>query len=249
MDAKRRAIEPETTQAPEKYKIIIVEKGPYLIFGQPTLKQEFIVANGQFNLLKYIPGKDFPLTKEPTALCRCGGSNCKPYCDGNHEKITWESELTADLTPIQEESELYKGSKINMTDNENYCAFARFCDVGGRVWNLVEKGNDENSVATAIEECNLCPGDRLRAWDKETGKPIEVHLEPSLGLIEDEPLSVSGPLWVKGGIPMDSDSGIQFELRNKMTLCRCGQSSNMPYCDGSHVSIKFRDELPERNKE
>ena len=248
MQKEKRHIEPGTSQAPEKYKIVIADRGPYLVFGQPPLQQEFIVANGRVNILKYIPGLRFAMPDEPTALCRCGGSSRKPYCDGSHEKTSWEPELTADLSPIQEEAEQYEGPKIRMTDNENYCAFARFCDVGGRVWNLVEKGADEESAATAIEECNLCPGDRLRAWDKETGEPLEIHLDPSLGLIEDEPMSVSGPLWVKGGIPLDSETGIRFELRNKMALCRCGHSSNMPYCDGTHANVRFRDGLPGREK-
>ena len=37
-----------------------------------------------------------------------------------------------------------------------------------------------------------------------------------------------------------------YEGRNRVTLCRCGASSNKPFCDGSHASVKFDDGLVER---
>jgi CDGSH-type Zn-finger protein len=33
--------------------------------------------------------------------------------------------------------------------------------------------------------------------------------------------------------------GFAYETRNRVTLCRCGQSQNKPFCDGAHASIKF----------
>ena len=48
-----------------------------------------------------------------------------------------------------------------------------------------------------------------------------------------------GPVQVVGG------DGRAYELRERQTLCRCGQSSNKPFCDGSHWYAGFRDPLPE----
>jgi CDGSH-type Zn-finger protein len=45
---------------------------------------------------------------------------------------------------------------------------------------------------------------------------------------------------VRGGIAVVSADGEQYEVRNRMTLCRCGASSNKPFCDGTHASIKFQ---------
>ena len=61
--------------------------------------------------------------------------------------------------------------------------------------------------------------------------------------IEDPALGVSGPLLVRGGIRVQSASGESYEIRNRQTLCRCGASSNKPFCDGSHASMKFHDGL------
>jgi CDGSH-type Zn-finger protein len=36
--------------------------------------------------------------------------------------------------------------------------------------------------------------------------------------------------------------GFRYEIRNRVTLCRCGASKNKPFCDGTHAAIKFRDE-------
>jgi CDGSH-type Zn-finger protein len=48
-------------------------------------------------------------------------------------------------------------------------------------------------------------------------------------------------LWVRGGIPVISADGFAYEVRNRVTLCRCGASANKPFCDGSHYKISFRD--------
>lgn len=71
-------------------------------------------------------------------------------------------------------------------------------------------------------------------WDKQ-GEAIEPEFKPSLGLVEDLQEGVMGPIWVRGGIPVDSADCTTYEIRNRVTLCRCGKSSNKPFCDSSHV--------------
>jgi CDGSH-type Zn-finger protein len=60
------------------------------------------------------------------------------------------------------------------------------------------------------------------------------------GLIEDPVEGCSGPIWLRGGAALISADGRQYEVRNNMTVCRCGASKNKPFCDGSHASIGFR---------
>ena len=80
------------------------------------------------------------------------------------------------------------------------------------------------------------------AWDRKTKDALEPELAASIGLVQDPARGVSGPLWVRGGIPVVAADGTAYEVRNRVALCRCGASGNKPFCDGSHASIKFRDD-------
>jgi CDGSH-type Zn-finger protein len=62
----------------------------------------------------------------------------------------------------------------------------------------------------------------------------------AIGLIEDPVEDCSGPIWLRGGVSLTSADGYDYEVRNRMTVCRCGASKNKPFCDGSHASIGFK---------
>ncbi len=79
------------------------------------------------------------------------------------------------------------------------------------------------------------------AWDKRTGKAIEPVLPPSINLVEDPQEGCGGPLWLRGGVALVSSDGFAYEVRNRVTLCRCGASQNKPFCDGSHASVHFSE--------
>jgi len=66
-------------------------------------------------------------------------------------------------------------------------------------------------------------------------------LERSIGTIEDPSKNASGPFWVRGGIPVYSADGKLYQVRNRMTLCRCGKSTNKPFCDSSHYPEEERE--------
>ena len=78
-----------------------------------------------------------------------------------------------------------------------------------------------------------CPTGRLEYYEPPAETPIEQDLEQEIGVIAD------GPLWVRGGIPVQSADCEAYEVRNRVTLCRCGASKNKPFCDGAHVDIGF----------
>ncbi len=120
-----------------------------------------------------------------------------------------------------------------MTDAEPLCASARFCERAGGTWELVRQSDDTQKRKIAIQEAGDCPSGRLVAWD-EHGKAIEPDLKPSIGVVENPLAGGRGPLWVRGGIPVESADGALYETRHRLTLCRCGRSSNKPFCDGSH---------------
>jgi hypothetical protein len=70
-----------------------------------------------------------------------------------------------------------------------------------------------------------------------THRLLEPKFDQSISATKDNE-NVIGPLWVKGGIPVESCKGKKYEIRNRVTLCRCGQSKNKPFCDGFHNQIQ-----------
>jgi CDGSH-type Zn-finger protein len=216
-------------------KIQITKNGPYLVTGGLPLSEQHIVTNAEGESLDYREGKSFPAQPQ-YALCRCGHSANKPFCDGTHKKVEFDGTETASREPYLGQAETIKGPTLSLTDAESLCAFARFCDPKGRIWNLVARADDPEVRKIVEQEAAHCPAGRLVVWDNQTGKPIEPNFQPSLGLIEDTDKKVSGPIWVRGGIPVVSAAGHTYEIRNRLTLCRCGRSSNKPFCDGSHAA-------------
>jgi hypothetical protein len=103
--------------------------------------------------------------------------------------------------------------------------------------------DDEIDAQKVAEECELCPSGRYTAVDKATGLAHEPDLEPSIAFVQDPAMGVSGPIWARGGIPIQSSDGREYEVRNRVTLCRCGHSANKPFCDGSHIAGGFHDHL------
>lgn len=238
-------LQPGTKVADKKFYITILADGPYLVYGRPPLSQQFITPDGNGENWTFTEGMSYSTDSEPTALCRCGYSKNKPYCDGSHMHGDWDPRLTAPVEPLLDGAELYEGPEVSLSDNQKYCVFSRFCDARGRVWNIVSHSDQKEHRDNTVHEANMCPGGRLSAWDNASRAPFEPKYDPSLGLIEDKPLGVSGGLWVRGGIPVKTVEGESYEVRNRVVLCRCGQSGNKPFCDGTHASMKFRDGLPD----
>ena len=218
-------------------RITIIEHGPYVVTGSVPLAVQTIVTDTEGNSLDWGEGRPLD-TPEAYSLCRCGHSAGKPFCDSSHQRVGFDGTETASRQPYQEQAGEEDGPTVVLTDAAPLCAYARFCDVAGTIWRLVRR-SDAESVSMAISEGTRCPSGRLVVWDRATREPFEPDLEPSVGLVEDPAVGVSGPLWVRGGIPVVASDGSAYEQRNRMTLCRCGASSNKPFCDGTHAAIGF----------
>ncbi len=234
-------------KVPTEIYIKVTKDGPYLVFGQPEIKEEIIEPNEQGNSWEYVDGKLYPARENPVALCRCGRSKNKPYCDGEHLK-GFDGTESAPHEPIVENAQSYQGPNYTLLDNELYCAFARFCDAFGQVWNLVQNG-DALSDKLALHEAHHCPAGRLMMQDNDTGEIVEPALSPSIGILQDPSMRTSGPLYVKGKIKVIDSDGRAYEARNRQTLCRCGKSSNKPFCDGTHASLHFDDGFQARPRQ
>ncbi len=223
-------------------KIVVNRNGPYRVVGGIPLAIETITPNPAGESWEWTPGRSFEASAE-YFLCRCGHSKNKPFCDNSHLSVGFEGKETASRRPIERQSEHFDGPTHVLSDDEELCAFARFCDPGGKIWSLIEQTDRPEVRELVVREAFHCPSGRLVLREKSTGKVLEPTLPPSIGIVEDTALKCSGPLWVRGGIRVESADGRPYEIRNRVTLCRCGASTNMPFCNGSHASIRFQDGL------
>jgi CDGSH-type Zn-finger protein len=222
-------------------RITVTENGPYLVSGNVPLIRAEIVANAAGESVGW---REIERIATPYRymLCRCGASQSKPFCDGSHEPDRFDGTETASRDEYFSTATDIDGPGVKIHDARQLCAEARFCDRAGGLWNLVSACDDPSTRALAEEEAMLCPSGRYVFRDEVTGLVHEPEFEPSIMLIEDPSLGVSGPLFVRGGIPVFSADGTQYEVRNRVTLCRCGHSANKPFCDGSHIKAEFHDE-------
>ena len=220
-------------------KIKIIKNGPYIVTGSVPLEEKIITCKN--NDYTYLKGSQLPQS-EIYSLCRCGHSRNMPFCDGSHIHTSFNGAETATKEPFIKIADMYEGSDFILCDAEELCAFARFCHKpSGDVWSLTEESDNSKYRKDAIEAACDCPAGRLVIFDKNTGETVEPEYEPSIVILQDPDRDCSGPAWVRGGIEIESSDGTIYELRNRVTLCRCGKSRNKPFCDAAHVVTGFRD--------
>lgn len=180
-------------------------------------------------------GNIFPVEKTTIALCRCGTSQNKPFCDGTHGKVGWTDEKLEGRQPRKTDD--YVGKKITIHDNRGICAHVGFCTDGlPKVFQMgVEPwiNADAETVEKIIQTIKKCPSGAL---SYSIGGILynKFSEHPEIKITED------GPYFVKGTIELhDKDHP---ESDEHFALCRCGKSKNKPFCDGQHWYTKFKDE-------
>ena len=220
-------------QEKEEPMIRIVKNGPYIVSGGIPLSMQTKVCDTRGEPVGWQEGEQYPV-EDTYSLCRCGRSHDLPFCDETHVKIHFDGTETASRVPYLERAEWLDGPDLQLTDAPGFCSHARFCVRGKGIWDLTGESDRSTAKKTVIKMAAHCPSGRLIVWDKKIDKPIEPVFERSIGLVEGPGEGRIGPLWVRGGIPVISSDGFVYEIRNRMTLCRCGKSRNKPFCDGSH---------------
>jgi CDGSH-type Zn-finger protein len=219
-------------------KITITKDGPYIVSGDVPLTEKIIKPKGHGYI--YADGKTYP-HGETYALCRCGQTKTPPFCDGSHTHVEFDGTETASRENYDDRlMSITKGPELDLYD-DGRCALARFChQKDGVAWDLVRHSDNPKLRKQAIQAAIECPAGRLVIKDKE-GNEIEPDFEPAIEILQDPERQCSGPLYVKGCIPITSADGFTYEVRNRLTLCRCGKSYNIPFCDAQHIRRGFSD--------
>jgi CDGSH-type Zn-finger protein len=201
---------------------------------KPSLNGPFLVTN--IDRLENSKGELLQTSPE-MALCRCGASSSKPFCDGTHARIGFRSDRSPDHTPDGVVD--YAGAEITVHFNHLQCSAAEECARGlPAVFRHHEDPWIQPNSAPAekiIEVIQRCPSGALR-YTRHARTGPQHDEAPAIRIRRN------GPYEVKGGIPLRTDFWNAGATRQIYALCRCGASKNKPFCDGSHWKIKFNDE-------
>lgn len=200
-------------------RITCAENGPYLVEGLEDLRG----AEGA------IP------TQAKVALCRCGGSSKKPFCDGTHKHNGFRSAKSEER--VRDRRKSYAGKSLTVHDNRGICAHAAECTERlasvfrqhERPWIDPDAASPEE-IAAVVRACPSgalsysIDGVERRERDGET---------PRITVVP------KGPYQVTGGCELLGESRGEGAAAGHYTLCRCGASRNKPFCDGAHWNTSF----------
>ncbi len=211
--------------------VTATEGGPFIVSGELTIRTADYVYSENGEPMTWRFGAPQRI-EDGAALCRCGASDTKPFCDGSHVDHDWDSASALPEGSYDERARHKTGTRLTVTDDPALCVHAGLCGTEKHtVWSLMSSTDDTETRATVIRMVEKCPSGRL--VNVIDGDEVEQALPLGVGIIPD------GPLWLTGGVEVRLDDGEPIELRNRVTLCRCGASSMKPLCDGSHTESGF----------
>jgi uncharacterized Fe-S cluster protein YjdI len=143
---------------------------------------------------------------------------------------------------MKEITKKYTNGEVTIVWKPDQCIHSRICwsQLTGlpEVFNPAERPWIKPEASTTeriIEQVKKCPSGALSFYmNAEAEQVADVDVE---SLIEVAP---NGPLLVYGNIVVKDREGNETHRTGKVTaFCRCGQSANKPYCDGSHIKAGF----------
>lgn len=209
--------------------------------GGVPLNRKRKVVSAENNALTWKTGETLP-TEETYALCRCGQSGSKPFCDGTHARIGFDGTEAALARPYEEVQHVHDGVGISAQRVGELCVHAAFCIGRTRpIAEMLADTGDSDVRSNIMGRIDHCPSGSYSYALERGGDTIEPDLPRGISVLEEED-GLASALWVTGGVPVLRSDGEPLETRNRMTLCRCGHSEHKPLCDGTHREIGFHEE-------
>lgn len=212
-------------------RVTVATDGPYLVVGPAATKLDSWLGE--------------PLDPPPVvALCRCGGSASKPWCDGRHAENGFSGAKRADRVP--DALEVYQARQFAITDNRGLCAHSARCsDAVPTVFRtgtepfVAPAGGRADDILRAVQ---ACPSGALGAAleGRRADELADTRRDPMIEVSKDGPYRLTGGIEVLDpeGAPVPRPTGASPE---HASLCRCGHSSNKPFCSGAHWYTDFTD--------
>ena len=205
----------------EKIEIVERENGPLVVK----------------NLERFVGPDGTEMESKPVmALCRCGKSANKPFCDGSHNEAGFESRGG---TPAGRDRLIaYEGADVTVFYNPLVCSHAAECGrIASNIFNPEQKPwvqPDNGTVAEVESVVRACPSGAL---SMAVAGGERQHLAGDMPKIS---VQKDGPYWVSAIEPPVEPSG-EGMTSEKYVLCRCGLSGIKPFCDGTHRDKGWKD--------
>jgi len=143
---------------------------------------------------------------------------------------------------MKEITKHYSNDDITVVWKPDQCIHSTLCWKGlVSVFNPRERpwikigGSDTDSIIAQVEKC---PSGALSFYRNNEQK--EERSTTDVDTIVE--VTSNGPLMVYGNITVKHKNGEEDKKHRVTAFCRCGASSNKPFCDGTHVKIGFKDE-------
>ena len=199
-----------------------------------------LMPNGPYRVtnltkLEGLYGAPAHQTADVTKLCRCGGSKNKPLCDGSHRNNGFSDAKAANRVPDKRET--YVAEAITIHDNRGICAHAGRCTDGLKeVFRLRQEpfilatAASAEKIAAVID---TCPSGAL-SYSIDGVEHRDGSGEAVVGYVHNGPYVVRGGAAALKDIPQGEGASTR-----RFALCRCGHSTNKPFCSGAHWNHQF----------
>lgn len=133
----------------------------------------------------------------------------------------------------------YTNGEITIVWKPDVCIHSKLCwtqlrevfNPKARPWITMAGANTQR----IIEQVDRCPSKALSYFRHE--ESIQAEDVKAESIVEPLP---NGPLLVYGNLIVKSADGHETQKNKVTAFCRCGASSNKPYCDGSHLAVEFQ---------
>lgn len=140
---------------------------------------------------------------------------------------------------MNQDDRQYKNDEITVFWKPDLCNHSEICfknlprvfNPKRRPWVKLDASNTEK----IIEVVNMCPSSALtfKYNDDSLNKPVPQYNFTEIKVIKN------GPFYIKGNLKIYDSEGKLISEYQKLSLCRCGASKKMPFCDGNHKNINF----------